>query len=174
MAVITAGAAKPSRRLGRTAGWSNRLTACRAASATVQRLMRRGVNWHHCIRTPSGIEGDHTINKSKEFAFRPEEPEMRRFSITAAVLITCAAAIALTSRAENTAMENTAIKGDYVEVRTASVFAGACHFNGEVVTAGRVAIMAWSFASGSWNGTSLTGVRVIAVVNSDENLSNQR
>src|SRR5437763_1506491 len=93
---------------------------------------------------------------------------MKRFSMIAAVLITCAAAIAFASRAENTN-----IKGDYVEVRTASVFAVACHFNGEVVTAGREAIMAWSFASGSWNGTSLAGVRAIAIVSSDENLSNQ-
>src|SRR5690349_24322846 len=93
---------------------------------------------------------------------------MKRFSIIVAVLLTCAAAIVFTSRAENTS-----IKGDYVEVRTASVFAGACHFNGEVVTAGREAIMAWSFASGSWNGTNLAGLRAIAVVNSDENLSNQ-
>jgi len=29
---------------------------------------------------------------------------------------------------------STPIKGDYVEARTASVFAGACHYNGELVT----------------------------------------
>ena len=75
---------------------------------------------------------------------------MKRFWIVASVLIACAAAIGFTSRAENTN-----IKGDYVEVRTASVFAGACHFNGEVVTAGREAIMAWSFSAGTWNGTNL-------------------
>jgi Protein of unknown function (DUF1326) len=92
---------------------------------------------------------------------------MKRFSIVAAVLITCAAAIAFTSRAENTA-----IKGDYVEVRTASVFTGACHFNGEVVTTGREAIMAWSFASGRWNGTEISGMKAIAVVSSNENLEN--
>ncbi|MFN2579040.1 MAG: DUF1326 domain-containing protein [Pyrinomonadaceae bacterium] len=93
---------------------------------------------------------------------------MKRFWIVASVLIVCAAAIAFTSRAESTNL-----RGDYVEVRTASVFAGACHFNGEVVTAGREAIMAWNFAAGSWKGTNLAGVRVIAVVVSDENLSNQ-
>ena len=93
---------------------------------------------------------------------------MKRFWIVASVLIACAAAIGFTSRAENTN-----IKGDYVEVRTASVFAGACHFNGEVVTAGREAIMAWSFSAGTWNGTNLAGVRATAVVSSDENLSNQ-
>jgi hypothetical protein len=92
---------------------------------------------------------------------------MKRFSIVAAVLLTCAAAIAFTSRAENTA-----IKGDYVEVRTASVFAGACHFNGEVVTAGREAMMAWNFASGRWNGTDLSGLKAIAVVSADANLEN--
>jgi hypothetical protein len=83
------------------------------------------------------------------------------------VLMFCAGAIALTSQAENTT-----VKGDYVEVRTASVFAGACHYNGEVTTAGREAIMAWSFGSGSWNGTNLAGLRAIAVVSSDENLEN--
>jgi hypothetical protein len=92
---------------------------------------------------------------------------MKRFSIVAAVLLTCAAAVAFTSRAENTSL-----KGDYVEVRTASVFAGACHFNGEVVTAGREAMMAWNFASGRWNGTDLSGLKAIAVVSADANLEN--
>ena len=92
---------------------------------------------------------------------------MKRFWIIALVLGFCAGAIALTSRAENTT-----VKGDYVEVRTASVFAGACHFNGEVTTAGREAIMAWSFTSGSWNGTDVSGKSAVAVVSSDENLEN--
>jgi len=92
---------------------------------------------------------------------------MKRFSIVAAVLITCAAAVAFTSRAADTT-----VKGDYVEVRTASVFTGACHFNGEVVTTGREAIMAWSFASGRWNGTNISGLKAIAVVSADENLEN--
>src|SRR5881394_3175716 len=74
---------------------------------------------------------------------------MKRFSIIAAVLITCAAALAFTSRAENTA-----IKGDYVEVRTA----------------GREAMMAWNFAAGRWNGTDLSGLKAIAVVSADANL----
>ena len=39
------------------------------------------------------------------------------------------------------------IVGDYVEARTASVFAGACHYNGELVTTGRDAIMAWNTAT---------------------------
>jgi hypothetical protein len=35
------------------------------------------------------------------------------------------------------------LTGRYVEVRTAAVFAGACHYNGEVVTRGRDAILAF-------------------------------
>src|SRR5580765_6031255 len=92
---------------------------------------------------------------------------MKRVSTLAAVLITCVATIAFTSRAENTS-----IKGDYVEVRTASVFAGACHFNGEVVTTGREAMMAWNIASGHWNKTDLSGLKAIAVVSADANLEN--
>jgi hypothetical protein len=53
--------------------------------------------------------------------------------------------------------------GDYVEARTASVFAGPCHFNGELVTTGNDAVMAWQFDS---------GVRVMAVVSCDANLAN--
>jgi hypothetical protein len=57
-----------------------------------------------------------------------------------------------------------------VEVRTASVFAGACHYNGEVVTTGSDALMAWNVTSGKWQGVDLSGVRVIAVVSADMNL----
>jgi hypothetical protein len=94
---------------------------------------------------------------------------MRRFWIVAAVLIVCLAALAFTSQAEKTS-----VQGDYVEVRTASVFAGACHFNGEVVTTGRDALMAWNVTSGSWKATDLTGMRAIAIVNSEDNLGNPK
>ncbi|MDQ6653989.1 MAG: DUF1326 domain-containing protein [Acidobacteriota bacterium] len=67
--------------------------------------------------------------------------------------------------------ESVSIRGDYVEVRTASVFAGACHYNGEVTTTGRDALMAWNVTSGKWNGVDLAGVRALAVVTSESNLS---
>jgi hypothetical protein len=92
---------------------------------------------------------------------------MKRFWILASMLVVCAAAVAFTSQADNTS-----VKGDYVEVRTASIFAGACHYNGEVTTTGRDALMAWNVTSGKWNGVDLTGVRAIAVVSADDNLSN--
>lgn len=62
------------------------------------------------------------------------------------------------------------LAGDYVEARTASVFAGPCHYNGELVTTGCDAVMAWQFNSGSWDRVDLSGVRVMVVVTSDENL----
>jgi hypothetical protein len=92
---------------------------------------------------------------------------MKKFGIISLVLLVVGAGVAFTSRAENTS-----VKGDYVEVRTASVFAGACHFNGEVVTTGREALLAWKVTGGNWEGTDLTGVKAIAVVSSEENLSN--
>lgn len=63
------------------------------------------------------------------------------------------------------------LSGDYVEARTASVFAGACHYNSELTTAGRDAIAAWNVTSGNWEGIDLAGVRALAIVSSDANLS---
>src|SRR2546421_10524011 len=63
------------------------------------------------------------------------------------------------------------LKGDYVEVRTASVFAGACHYNGELMTTGRDAVMAWRVTAGTWRGTDLAGVRAVAGVSADANLA---
>src|SRR6266446_2116376 len=92
---------------------------------------------------------------------------MKRFWMVILFGVICAGAVALTSRAESTS-----VKGDYVEVRTASVFAGACHYNGEVTTTGRDALMAWNVSSGKSEGVDLTGVRAIAVISADDNLSN--
>jgi hypothetical protein len=66
---------------------------------------------------------------------------------------------------------NDRVQGDYIEARTASVFAGACHYNGELMSTGRDAVMAWNFTSGEWHGTSLAGVKAAAAVTSDANLS---
>lgn len=63
------------------------------------------------------------------------------------------------------------VRGDYVEVRTASVFGGACHYNGEVTTTGRDAVMAWNVTSGKWNSVDLAGVRAVAIVTSEANLA---
>jgi hypothetical protein len=66
------------------------------------------------------------------------------------------------------------LKGDYVEARTASVFAGACHYNGELTTTGRDALMSWNITSGSWDGISLAGMRVLAIVSAEANLADSQ
>ena len=91
---------------------------------------------------------------------------MRKVLFSILALIAVVSGLVLSSSAENISL-----KGDYVEVRTASVFAGACHYNGEVTTTGREAMMAWNVTSGKWQGIDLTGVRVIAIVSSDANLA---
>lgn len=94
---------------------------------------------------------------------------MRRFWVAAILLgalLSLAGSFSLTSRAETAA-----IRGEYVEVRTASVFAGACHYNGELTTAGRDALMAWNVKSGHWQGIDLAGVRAVAIVSADANLA---
>ena len=91
---------------------------------------------------------------------------MRKTFLAVAAMIVAVSALVFSSQAENVSL-----RGDYVEVRTASVFAGACHFNGEVVTTGRDAMMAWNVTSGKWQGVDLTGVRVMAIVSADVNLA---
>lgn len=90
---------------------------------------------------------------------------MRRSFLVLATMLVAATALVFSSRAESVSL-----RGDYVEVRTASVFAGACHYNGEVVTTGRDALMAWNVTSGKWQGVDLTGVRVLAIVSAEANL----
>jgi len=62
------------------------------------------------------------------------------------------------------------IGGRYVEARTASVFAGACHHNSELVTAGREQVLAWIIEAGAVDGVQLAGVGVVAAVGCQENL----
>ena len=57
-----------------------------------------------------------------------------------------------------------AVKGDYLEVRSADVYTGPCFANGEVGLVGDEAILAWKIDRGDWNGTSLNGLGVVAVV----------
>src|ERR1044072_50430 len=90
---------------------------------------------------------------------------MKRMLLVAAVMIVAVCALGFSSRAEKLSL-----RGDYVEVRTASVFAVACHYNGEVVTTGRDALMAWNVTSGKWQNVDLSGVRAMAIVTSDSEL----
>jgi hypothetical protein len=89
------------------------------------------------------------------------------------LFIMMAAVVAVSAFVFSSRAENVSLRGDYVEVRTASVFAGACHYNGEVTTAGREAMMAWNVTSGAWQGVDLKGVKVMAIISAEANLGDQ-
>jgi hypothetical protein len=60
--------------------------------------------------------------------------------------------------------------GVYVEARSASVFAGACHYNGEYVTQGRELIAGWRLDEASTGRAELAGVEIVVAVAGDRNL----
>jgi hypothetical protein len=62
------------------------------------------------------------------------------------------------------------ITGDYVEARTAHVFAGGCIMSSEAETIGKQAVLAWRVSRGSFNGVALDGLAVMAAVSGDRNL----
>src|SRR3954464_1260782 len=65
---------------------------------------------------------------------------------------------------------NAAITGDYVEARTAEVFAGGCIMSSEAETIGRQAVLAWRIRNGRFNDVALDGLAVMAAVSGDRNL----
>src|SRR5436309_5217465 len=66
------------------------------------------------------------------------------------------------------------ISGDYLEVRSCDVYTGSCFANAEMNLTGKEGILVWSVRDGSWKGTSLDGLSVIAVVRTDGTLGNLR
>lgn len=66
---------------------------------------------------------------------------------------------------------DSAPRGAYAEARTASVFAGACHYNGELLSDGREALLAWRFDAGSFAGVDVSGLALAALVVDEENLA---
>ena len=83
--------------------------------------------------------------------------------------ITVFAAFAISASALS-ADERGRITGEYVEARTAEVFAGGCIMNSEAETMGRQAVMAWRITSGTFDGVALEGLTVAAAVAGDRNL----
>ena len=69
------------------------------------------------------------------------------------------------------ASQNATVTGRYVEARSASVFAGACHFGAEATTQGREAVLAWQLSGGEIDGVSLAGVEIVAAVRAQANLA---
>ena len=80
--------------------------------------------------------------------------------------------LSLLLAASSTAIANEGdrVIGEYVEARTAEVFAGGCIMNSEAETAGRQAVIAWRVTHGSQNGVALDGLVVVAAMAGDRNL----
>jgi hypothetical protein len=91
------------------------------------------------------------------------EPTMRNF------LLGAVAAVFIT--AGSMALAETTVSGEYVEARTCNVYIGACHANGERVTAGREALMAWNFRKGAVDGVQVDGLNAVAVTAGSDNLA---
>lgn len=66
-----------------------------------------------------------------------------------------------------------AISGDYLEVRSCDVYTGPCFANAEMGLAGKEGILVWSVKQGQWNDVDLSGLKVIAVVSTDQTLGDQ-
>jgi len=62
------------------------------------------------------------------------------------------------------------IRGDYVEGRSADVYAGPCYANSQVSMEGKEAMMAWKVRTGDWQGVDLSGLGVVAVVRASATL----
>ncbi|HET7100146.1 MAG TPA: DUF1326 domain-containing protein, partial [Terriglobia bacterium] len=63
-----------------------------------------------------------------------------------------------------------AVTGDYLEVRNADVWTGPCFANSQVDLTGKHAILAWKINSGTWEGTDLSGLTVVAIVKASATL----
>jgi hypothetical protein len=72
--------------------------------------------------------------------------------------------LALISTAGLSLAANNNVRGEYIEARTADVYTGACFANSEVGNTGDVAVMGWRVSKGSFNGVTLDGLNVVAVV----------
>lgn len=87
---------------------------------------------------------------------------MKRFLTSVIAGLFILAVVAIPTRA--------AIQGDYVEVRSADVYTGPCFANSQVGLEGQQAILGWRVNRGSWNGVSLDGLGVVAVVKASATL----
>src|SRR5581483_3491969 len=101
-------------------------------------------------------------------AWRPDQaPQWRSLGMKLSYLGVAALAATLVA---GVAKADSAVTGDYVESRSANVYVGACHHEGEIQTAGRNAVLAWKVAEGEFHGVSLHGVTAVAVVAGDRYL----
>src|SRR5678815_1894885 len=62
------------------------------------------------------------------------------------------------------------VSGDYLEVRSCDVYTGPCVANAEMNLSGKEGMLVWTIREGSWKGTRLDGLSVVAVVEADGTL----
>ncbi|MCZ6677466.1 MAG: DUF1326 domain-containing protein [Candidatus Poribacteria bacterium] len=84
---------------------------------------------------------------------------------------TLTAVVFLLTVASTFATQTSIVQGEYLEARSASVYIGACHYGSEFVEGGKEATLVWNIHRGSWNGVSLDGLTVVAVVSAQDNLA---
>ena len=64
------------------------------------------------------------------------------------------------------------IQGDYLEARSCDVYTGPCFANAEMGLTGKEGILTWAIRHGQWNGVSLEGLSIVAVVETTDTLGN--
>ena len=69
------------------------------------------------------------------------------------------------------AQQQSIIEGDYIEYRSNHVHSCLCEWSGESVTGGKEATLAWHFRAGQFEGVPLAGVRIVAVIQGENTLS---
>lgn len=94
-------------------------------------------------------------------------------SCCSAFPIPCEAPILESDPAAESSAVTRAPYGRFVEARTASVFAGACHYGGERVSEGRRAALGFQFEGGEFEGVSFAGLEVGALVSASDNLAEE-
>ncbi len=62
------------------------------------------------------------------------------------------------------------ISGEYLEIRSCSVYTGPCFANAETGVTGREALMAWKIEQGKHNGVDLAGLKAVMAITAGETL----
>ena len=86
-------------------------------------------------------------------------------------IFTLMAIVLLLTVASGLATQPETVQGEYLEARSVSVYVGACHYGAEYVEGGREATLVWNIHQGTWEGVSLDGLTVVAVVTAKNNLA---
>src|SRR5260370_39979501 len=71
--------------------------------------------------------------------------------------VLAASVLLLLSLVTSAASARAALKGDYLEVRSADIYTGPCFANSEENLTGNQAILAWKIRQGEWRGTDMAG-----------------